>query len=366
MKELEEIISIGADGIDVARVMERLQERIRSQVAAPEYQELSMEELEKRWELVEEELRGDPIQELSMAIQFAKTYADVSSAYMVASRKKVIGPLVVLVKRVVRKLLKPYLDAVFSQQNEFNRQLVEVLENLKELVLAERSLEYPGKLDRLAFYQRWGEDFDRVVERLRPVAEIFSADDEIVNLFAGRGEFLQACRETGRKAEGVEGETGLVKYMQERQLRAIHLDPLVFMEQAPFESLSAVFVMGLGERMSHQELRYAVNLLGDKMGRDGRLLILNHHPRTFFGGEAAYRDPTVLRLVHPEAMSFLLESAGFARVEFSPFGQRGDREEKERRKLKRQLEQMESEWPGISRAMSESLEPPFYLVEARR
>jgi hypothetical protein len=382
-EEADGIIRIETDGVDVEEVMRHIDERVASRGSAPEYKEESVEELEQRgMEVDRGELFADPLQELSMSIQFARGYAEIHSNFPLGSSRKVIGPLIVFAKKVVRKFLQTYMDAVFDQQREFNRRLLNIIENLDQLILRDRARKYPGGIDRASFYERWGDDFDQTAARLRPLAGLFRGAEWVVDLNAGRGEFLRAASDEEVEVVGVEADVTLAGDCQQRGLPVLCIDPLVYLEQAPDASVPAVFTRGLGERMLPHELRYAINLLADRMPKGAALAILNHRPTSFYGGEKAFRDPTIERLVHPEALVFLLEKAGFAQAESRPFLKEGQVEEektgekagekagekpsKESEAVRKALDKMEKDNPGIGEAWREFTAPAQYLVLARR
>ncbi len=107
-EESSEIIKMDPDGVDVKEVMKRIDQRIAGRRDAPEYVEETIEELERRGlEVDRGKVIADPLQELTTDIQFAKAYADVSSDYPTGSNRKVIGPIIVLMKKVTRKLMRP-------------------------------------------------------------------------------------------------------------------------------------------------------------------------------------------------------------------------------------------------------------------
>lgn len=366
-EDSSEIIKMDPEGVDVGEVMKRIEERIASRRDAPEYALETIEELERRGREVDRgKVAADPLQELTTDIQFARAYAEVSSDYPTGSNRKVVGPVIVLLKKVTRKLMRPYINAVFEQQREFNRQMLEIIENLHELILRDRARSHPGRVDRLAFTERWGPDFDAAVERLRPAAALFAGAEWVVELGAGRGEFLRAALDAGLEAVGVEEDASLAADCQERGLPVLCSDPLVYLEQAPLASVPAAFARGLGERCAPHELHYLVNQLADRMSRGGLAVFLNHRPASFFGGEAAFRDPTVERLVHPETLSFLLEKAGFGEVKSYPFAPDPEDRTAQAEAVRKTLKKLEKEAPGIAAAWEEFVAPPCYIVEARR
>jgi len=363
-----EDIRIGDDELDVKEIMDRIDRRIASRAGAPEYTEESLEELDRKGRRVEKsEMFRGPMQELALSLQFARTYAEVTADYAIGSQRKVVGPLIALVKRVMRKLMRPYMEAVFQQQREFNRQLLQIVEQLNQLILRDRARNHPGQVDRREFLKRWGPDFEREVENLGEVASLFQGGPEVVELGAGRGEFLEAARRVGLDAVGVEGDADLAAACQEKGLAVVLADPLEYLEQAPPKSIPAVFARELGERGPAQDLHYALTLLAGRLERGAPALFLNRRPSSFFGSEAAFRDPTVVRLVHPETMVFLLKQAGFAEASFRPYpGREDEGVRKAREAAAKALAKLEKEAPGIGAAWEEFAAPSLYLVEARR
>ncbi len=245
--------------------------------------------------------------------------------------------------------------------------MLQIIENLHELILRDRARSHPGRVDRLAFIERWGPDFDDPVEQLRPVAALFEGAEWVVELGAARGMFLRAALDAGLEVVGVEEDASLAADCQERGLPVLCIDPLVYLEQVRPASVPAVFACGLGERCAPHELHYLVNQLADRLAKGGKAVFLNHRPVSFFGGEAAFRDPTVERLVHPETLSFLLEKAGFGEVKSYPFSL--DPEESgpsQAEAVRKTLKKLEKETPGIAAAWEDFVAPPYYIVEARR
>ncbi len=363
-----EDIRIGDEEIDVKEIMSRIDRRISSRAGAPEYVEEPLEELDRKGRRVEKsEMFRGPMQELALSLQFARTYAEVTADYAIGSRRKVVGPLIALVKRVMRKLMRPYMEAVFQQQREFNRQLLQIVEQLNQLILRDRARSHPGQVNRLEFLERWGPDFDGSVEMLGEAASLFRGFSGLVELGAGRGEFLEAARRAGIEATGIEGDPDLAAACQERGLSVILADPLDYLEQAPPKSIPAVFARELGERGAAQDLHYALTLMAGRLEKGALAVFINRRPTSFFGAEAAFRDPTVMRLIHPETLVFLLKQAGFAGADFRPYpgGEEG-KAQQAREAAAKALAELEKDAPGIGAAWEEFTAPALYLVEARR
>ncbi len=353
-------LSLDLEEVDVGEIMRAIEERTERRRADGVYRDLPLLELEDlRTGGGEAEISLDPLHELIFLVQLARQYAEVTSHYPIGSRRSVVGPLIALAKKAMRRFMTPYMDALFAKQREFNAQCLRSMEVFLEMIKRERERSYHGGLDRYTAWVELGfaeEDEDL----LREAARRFPEGEPVVHLASGTGSFLAAARSEGREAVGVEDDERLVRLSQDRDLRVISARPVDFLDSRPPESLRAVFLRELGERDDARELVWMVNALADRMEREGRVVVLNHHPRSVLGVEEAFRDPTLLRLVHPETMRGLFLHAGFREVEVA---EAGEYTRQEMAEWKKRLGDTFSE----GEAMAEMLfGPRRYLLEARR
>lgn len=355
-----ENLALDLEEIDVGEIMRAIEERVEKRRAEGVYRDLPLLELEdERTGGGEAEASLDPLHELIFLVQLARQYAEVTSHYPIGSKRSVVGPLIVLAKKAMRRFMTPYMDALFAKQREFNAQCLRSMETFLEMIKRERERSYHGGLDRYTAWVELGfaEDDE---ELLREAARRFPEGEVVVHLSSGTGGFLAAARVEGRKAVGVEDDARLVRMAQERDLKVTAARPMDFLDSLPPESLRAVFLKELGERDDSRELVWTVTALADRMERDGRVVVLNHHPHSVLGVEEAFEDPTLLRFVHPDTLRALFLHAGFREVEVTAAGHYGEREVEEwRKKLEGVLEKGEG--------MAELLfGPRRYLLEARR
>lgn len=319
---LREVLSVPEDDADLHAVLAEIEARVAERREAGIYRDLEIQDLERE-RLGEEtkvidldpvhDLFTDPLHELSFMLQFARQFSDINTYYPIGARPGPLKPLIVMVKRIIRRFMTPYMEVVFAKQRDFNEKLVRSLEAIVEMLRVERERDYRGGVDR---YSAWVEMGLRRCDEdlLGEAARRFGAGTRVVNVFAGTGDFLDAAGREGLRALGVEDDSRLVSISQKRRLEVQHIHPLDFLKACAVESLPAVFTEGLGERGDGRELLWTVNALADKVEREGKVVVLNHHPASFLGVEEAFRDPTVLRLVHPETLRQLFLAAGFREV----------------------------------------------------
>lgn len=323
-REASENLSLELEGLDVDSIMKGIESRVEERKKEGVYRDLPLLDLEEeRTGGGEAEVTLDPLHELIFLTQMARQYAEVTSSYPIGARRSPLGPFILLFKKVIRRFMTPYMDALFAKQREFNAQTLRSMETFLEMIKRERERSYHGGLDRYTAWVEMGFKED-ATDLLQEAARRFDEGQRIIDLYCGTGDFLAAAREEGREALGVEEDTRLIKIGQDNDLKILQAQPLDYLESQPLESLKAVFVREMGERGDTSELLWMVTALADRMERDGKVVVLNHHPRSVLGVEEAFADPTLLRLVHPETMEGLLRQVGFREVmitiagEFSP------------------------------------------------
>lgn len=348
------------EGVDVRRLMEDIKRRAEEKRAAGLYRELPLDELEKmRLGERGEVTIQDPLHEIIFNVELARHFAVVSSYYPIGARRTPLGPFILLAKKILRRFMTPYMDAVFEKQRQFNAQVLKALEVFREIIERERERGYKSGVDR---YYAWvelglGEDGGG---HLSEAARRFPPEEEILHLWCGRGEFLEAAREEGRRALGVEEDPRLVRICQEKKLRVQQASPLDYLEAASVDSLPAIFLQDLGERGRLGDLLWILGALASRVEKTGSVVILNHYPRSVLGTEEAFGDPSLERLVHPQTMRALLLNAGFREVEITFLDHF---REEERRAWMERLGCGGLELQDLEEAL---FAPRRYLVEARR
>ncbi len=361
-KEESEAIRIPYDleGIDVPSLMEEIRKRAREKVEAGIYREQELSVLEEsRTAGGDFKVSMDPLHELVFVTDIARQYAQVTSHYPIGARKGPLGWIFLVVKKVIRRFMTPYMDAVFQKQREFNAQVVKSLDLFAEMIKRERERNYHGGMDRYTAWEELGLG-ESDIPGLGEALEVFPPGEEVVELYSGRGEFLEEASRQKRSAYGVEQDSRLVRICQKKGLKVLEADPLDWLEGQEADSLSSVFVRDLGERDELRHLLFLVGALGSRMERGGIVAVLNHHPRSVLGVEEAFQDPSILRLIHPETMAALFRQAGFERLEVRPLGRF---DEAKRLDWAEKLSGAGLDLGGLEDTL---FAPPRYLLVARR
>jgi SAM-dependent methyltransferase len=184
--------------------------------------------------------------------------------------------------------------------------------------ILERSLE--PSFDYFGFEERFRGSEEDIKERQRVYVEFFKDVEPVLDIGCGRGEFLELAREAGIKAQGLDLDLDMVLYCQEKELDVVRKDAFAYLESIPDASLGGIFAAQVVEHLEPTRIIELVNLGYRKLQLGGVLIFETPNPicLTVFA-RSFYMDLSHIRPIHPEAMKFLCESAGFKdlQVKFS-------------------------------------------------
>lgn len=123
------VLTIGAPGLDVDRLVADLQATVDRKVRDGVYADARVARAEKT-NLVH--LRGsDDFLTFYLTCLRDAVFVDISD-FEIRERRRFLGPLLVAFKKVVWKLLKFYTYRLWSQQNQVNGLVITALEGLEE------------------------------------------------------------------------------------------------------------------------------------------------------------------------------------------------------------------------------------------
>jgi len=169
-------------------------------------------------------------------------------------------------------------------------------------------------------------DYFRLEAKYRPTAFLkekqkgylqnFVGCQDVLDIGCGRGEFVQLLIEQGIAARGIDLDADAVAFAQESGLPVQCADALSYLASLPDCSLDGIFMAQVVEHLTPSYLGSLLRLCHEKM-RPGAILIAETiNPVCLWALANWYLiDPTHVRPVHPDTLSFILESAGFWRIE---------------------------------------------------
>jgi hypothetical protein len=131
---MTDIFQIGADGVDVKRIMQEIEERVARKKAAGVYDRHDLSRI-AALELSRVKSEADFLDYSLKVIQ--QTWDIDIGDFPIYSKGGILGAPAVMLKKTIWKLLKFYTYRLFSQQKEFNCQVINAIVSLNRKVDAE-------------------------------------------------------------------------------------------------------------------------------------------------------------------------------------------------------------------------------------
>ncbi len=363
--------------VDVARIMEELRARVAERKASGFYSEEEVERI-ARMELEIQEVLPGYRDDLDHHLAILNDSWDTKAEAAATSHRRLLGPLIVATKKLLRRLTAPYINMVLAQQVEFNSTLVRLLNSfapqirdhlqglgqdlgqleerqassylelraqIREMTLALERFKQElsaqaGHLERLrgravsdlprvgpppgtgeltaqeylAFEDLHRGSREEIRERQRVYLSDFSMGP-VLDVGCGRGEFLELLREAGIEARGIDLNGQMVRACRERGLDASEAEALAHLSRLPDRSLGGIFCSQMIEHLESRALVALVQLAFAKLKSGGTFVAETLNPACLtIFSGAFYLDLTHIKPVHPQAAIFLLEAAGLGGV----------------------------------------------------
>ncbi len=161
--------------------------------------------------------------------------------------------------------------------------------------------------------QRYASRF-AAASRESPVQAI--AVYEILDLGCGRGEFLEAARQAGLKARGIDQSAECIALCRAKGLAAEQADLFTYLSAVEDRSLGGVFCSQVVEHLPPERVPALVRLLAAKLRPGALAAIETPNPECLaIFATHFYLDPTHTRPIPPALLGFYLEEAGMGNVE---------------------------------------------------
>jgi O-antigen chain-terminating methyltransferase len=138
----------------------------------------------------------------------------------------------------------------------------------------------------------------------------------VLDLGCGRGEFLEAARDSGLAASGIDQSDECVTLCRAKGLAAEKADLFAYLDALADQSLGGIYCAQVVEHIDPHRLPDLIVLMAKKL-RPGALTIIetpNPECLAIFATHF-YIDPTHTRPVPASLLGFYMEEAGFGRLE---------------------------------------------------
>lgn len=139
---------------------------------------------------------------------------------------------------------------------------------------------------------------------------------EILDAGCGRGEFLEAAREAGLAARGIDQSEECVAICKSKGLLAERADLFEYLDSLADLSLGGAYCSQVVEHLPPERLPDLVNLLARKLNHGAMVAIETPNPECLaIFATHFYLDPTHTRPVPAPLLRFYLEEAGLVNIE---------------------------------------------------
>jgi len=210
------------------------------------------------------------------------------------------------------------------------KKFIQLREKLDSLLAAleEKKLPQPDEVRALlepledwryaGFENRFRGREDEVKKQLRDYVHCFPKGGMALDLGCGRGEFLELLREEGIEAAGVDSNGQMVDICLDKGLRCQKGDLLEKLAEWLDGSLGGIFSSQVIEHLPPQYLKKLIAICRRKLAPGGTLVLETVNPLSVFAlVQVYYLDLSHRNPIHPQALKFMLEEAGFEDVEIS-------------------------------------------------
>jgi len=162
---------------------------------------------------------------------------------------------------------------------------------------------------------------DDIRAQLGSYLGLFKKGGKVLDLGCGRGEFLEVLKANGIEGEGLDLNGLMVETCQGKGLNCRRADLLEGLAARADNSLDGIFSSQVIEHLTPASIEKLIQLAFAKLAPSGVLVLETVNPLSLFTLVNVYfLDPTHRTPVHPLAVKFLLETAGFrdVAVRYSP------------------------------------------------
>jgi O-antigen chain-terminating methyltransferase len=276
----------------------------------------------------------------------------VSAERPLERRPGLKGLLAYPIKRVLRPLMRWYVEPLAAEQRACNdavlklvddlyetsdrasaggeaahRSLVEIEERLRRV---ERRGSSSGPIplqtvatqpaaaavpDYFAFEARMRGSTVAVRERQRPYVSDFVDAAPVLDIGCGRGEFLELLREAGVEARGIDADADMVAYARGEGLDVRQADLLAALEELEDDSLGGIFAAQVVEHLPPATLVRMLELAAARLRPGGILVAETINPLSPLALRSYFADLTHAQPLVPETLVQLAEQAGFREIQ---------------------------------------------------
>jgi 2-polyprenyl-3-methyl-5-hydroxy-6-metoxy-1,4-benzoquinol methylase len=286
--------------------------------------------------------------------QLAATRSLAERFRPVSAERDVGGGPKGFVKRVLRKLMRWYVEPLAADQRVYNDAVLKLIDALSEradraeagraeaerlvreleerLTRVERRERAAGPAgpapvtvaaqpsaaalpDYFAFESRMRGSVESIRGRQRRYLDDLRDHAPVLDIGCGRGELVGLLRESGVEARGIDADADMVAFARGEGLDVEQVDAVAYLEGLAEESLGAVFMAQVVEHLPPTTLVRVLELAAVKLRPGGVLIAETINPLSPLALRNYFADLTHAQPLVPETLELLSRQAGFGETE---------------------------------------------------
>jgi SAM-dependent methyltransferase len=311
------------------------------------------------FEQLRAELRRGGQDRGSSSATIAATRALAERVWPVTAERDVGSGPKAFAKRVLRKLMRWYVEPLAADQRLFNDAVLKLLDALsaradetgaageraeqllreleERLARVERSRRGAGGEgaparpvtvaaqpaaaavpDYFAYESRMRGSVETIRERQRRYLDVLRDAAPVLDIGCGRGELLGLLRDAGVEARGIDADADMVAYAHGDGLEVEQADAAECLERTADDSLGGIFMGQVVEHLPPSTLVRVLELAAEKLRPGGVLVAETINPLSPLALRHYFADLTHAQPLVPETLELLARQIGFVdtRIEF--------------------------------------------------
>ena len=177
-------------------------------------------------------------------------------------------------------------------------------------------IETPIHVDWMRFAESFRGPEEDIRDRQRHYVLRFGGSGPVLDIGCGRGEFLEAARDAGLAASGIDLSGDCVALCRGKGLDAHKAELFAYLDSLADQSLGGIYCAQVVEHLDPHRLPDLIALFAKKLRAGGLAIIETPNPECLaIFATHFYLDPSHTRPVPARLLGFYMEEAGFGRLE---------------------------------------------------